>query len=115
MKKLLCLLFIITIISACKLRPDEGIINNAAIHFSGIFITENIPSIPTLRIGGRPVAKKIDENTYTVTGSVEGFSPMNYPVSIQHFSETLRYLGGNPDDRQSWECIDIYIGNKKMK
>ena len=102
-------------IAACKLRPDNSIINIAALHFSSAFITQNLQSIPSLRVKGSPVVKNEKDSIYLVTGLIEGFSPMNYPVSIDHFSETLQYLGGNPNVQENWKCLEIYVGNKKMK
>jgi hypothetical protein len=115
MKILYSLLFAIITTTGCKRITDQDIINSAAIHFSVVFITENIHSLSSLRLEGRPVVKKETDSTYHVSGSVEGFSPFNYPVSIKYFSETLHYLGGDPNERKNWVCIEIYVGNKKMK
>jgi hypothetical protein len=114
MKKTVCLLFIVVMTVGCKQRTNNDIINSAAIHFAGVFITENVQSIVVLRIQGRPDVKYETDSTYNVSGSIEGFSPINYPVSIKHFNETLWYSGRNPNKRESWKCIGIYIGNKKM-
>ena len=109
------ILFGLLIIIGCNQSDSNYIINTAIIHFSGIFITENIPSIPVLRIEGAPVIKKEIDGIYYVSGLIEGFSPLNYPVSIKHFNETLLYSDSNPNDRKSWDCLELYIGNKKMK
>jgi len=59
---------------------------------------------------------KVDsDNTYHISGTVEGFTSFNAPVTIEHFSETLRYMGGNPNEQASWECMEIYVGKKKLK
>jgi len=114
MKQLIILLFSIIIIG-CKLRPDNSIINTAAIHFSSVFITQNVQSVQSLRVKGNPVVKNEKDSIYLVTGLIEGYSPMNYPVTIEHFSETLQYSGGNPNVQENWKCLEIYVGNKKMK
>ena len=113
MRKLVVLFFSIFIIG-CQLRPDKGILYTAARHFSGVFITQNLQSIPSLRVKGSPVVKNEKDSVYQVTGLVEGYSPMNYPVSISHFSETLQYLGGNPNESANWKCLEIYVENKKI-
>ncbi len=115
MKILYGLLFTIITTTGCKRRTDQDIINTAAIHFSEVFITENVQSVSSLRIEGRPVVKNETDSAYYVSGSLEGFSPLNYPVSIKHFSETLHYKGGDPNERKNWVCMEIYVGNKKMK
>jgi hypothetical protein len=102
-------------IAACKLRPDNSIINTAAIHFSSVFITQNVQSVQSLRVKGNPVVKNETDSLYLVTGLIEGYSPMYYPVSIDHFSERLQYLGGNPNEQESWKCVEIDIRNKKVK
>ncbi len=99
----------------CKLRPDNGVTTTAAVHFAGVFIMDNIPPEPNLRIQKDPEVKVDSDNTYHISGTVEGFTSFNAPVTIVHFSETLRYMGGNPNEQPSWECMDIYIGNKKLK
>ena len=114
MKNLIGLLLVI-IIAGCKLRPDEGIINTAAIHFSGVFITQNISSVTTLHVRGKTVVKSDTDNIYHVGGTIEGYSSFNAPVSIAHFTETLHYSGGNPNEQANWKCIDIYIADKKLK
>ena len=115
MKNLIILSFTVIMVVGCKESSGNDKINSAAIHFAGDFITENIQSGTTLRIEGRPDVKKETDSTYYVSGLVEGFSPLNYPVSAKHFNETLWYSGSNPNNRESWKCLDIYIGNKKMK
>ena len=107
--KILFKLLFITILFGCRLRPDNGVINTAAIHFSGVFMTKNIISNPNLRVKGISNVKNEHDSIYVVSGTVKGYSPMNYPVSMEHFSETLRYLGGNPNLDSNWACIDIYI------
>jgi hypothetical protein len=102
------------IIAGCNFKPDN-LMNDAAVHVSGVFITDNIQSIPALRIKGSTVVKNDPDSTYHVTGTVEGFSPMNYPVNIERFSETIHYSGGDPKDPKNWKCVEIYVGNKKMK
>ena len=102
-------------IAACKLRPDNGIISTAALHFSGVFITQNDQSAPSLRVKGNPVVKNENDSIYLVTGLIEGYSPMNYPVTIEHFSEALQYSGGNPNAKENWKCLEINIGNKRVK
>ena len=113
MKNLVSLLFII-LITGCKLRPDNSAINTAAIHFSGVFITRDIISIQNFKVKVAD-AKADTGNIYRVTGTVEGYTSYNVPVSVEHFNETLHYLGGNPNERTSWECIEIYLGKKKIK
>ena len=114
MKTIVCLLYI-TIVTGCTQNtPDD--INTSADHFAGVFIREYIPSIPTLKIKGKTVVQKSeDSDIYHVTGLVEGYSPMNYPVSFEHFNETLHFLGGDMNDRKNWACLEIYVGNNKMK
>jgi len=114
MKQLFILLFSI-IITGCNLRPDNGIISTAALHFSGVFITQNVQSAPSLRVKGNPVVKNENDSIYLVTGLIEGYSPMNYPVTIEHFSEALQYSGGNPNAKENWKCLEINIGNKRVK
>jgi len=113
MKLLVGLLLIITI-SGCKLKSYDPI-DNGAIKFSGVFISENIQADPNLRVKGISNVKGLGDSIYHVTGLVEGFSPMNYPVSFEHFSEILRYLGGDPNDRKNWDCLEIYIQRKRFK
>ena len=114
MKTIICL-FYIALITGCKLNTSDDI-NTSAVHFAGIFITEYIPSIPTLKIKEKTnVQKGQDSDIYHVSGLVEGFSPLNYPVSFEHFNETLHFLGGDVNDRKNWICLEIYVGNKKMK
>jgi hypothetical protein len=115
MKNLISFSFTVIMIVGCKQSTGNDIINTAAIHFAGVFITEHNQSGTTLRIGGRPDVKKETDSTYYVSGLVEGFSPVNYPVSSKHFNVTLWYSGSNPDKRENWKCIEIYVGNKKMK
>ena len=105
-------LFGLLIIVGCNQSGSDYKINVAIIHFSGVFITENIPSTSVLRIEGAPDIKK-ENDTYYVTGLIEGFSPLNYPISIKHFNETLYYSGSNPNERKSWECIDYMLAIKK--
>jgi len=115
MKTFYILLLTLITVTGCKRITDQDKINTAAIHFAGDFITENIQSSSSLRIEGRPVVKNEPDSAYFISGSLEGFSPLNYPVSIKHFNETLHFLGGNPNERKNWVCTEIYVGNKKMK
>ena len=115
MRILYSLFFTIIISTGCKPGTAKDKMNTAAIHFSGVFITENIHSVSTLRIEGRPDVKNEPDSAYFISGSIEGFSPANYPVTFKHFSEILHYLGGDPNDIKSWVCIAIYVGNKKIK
>ncbi|MEO8963040.1 MAG: hypothetical protein ABI325_14230 [Ginsengibacter sp.] len=101
MKNLINFSFTVIMIVGCKERTGNDIINTAAIHFAGVFITENIQSGTTLRIEGRPDVKKETDSTYYVSGLVEEFSPVNYPVSVKHFNETLWYSESNPNNRES--------------
>ena len=89
--------------------------NIAAIHFSSVFITQNIQANSNLRVKGNPVVKNDIDSIYIVSGSVEGYSPMNYPVEIKHFSETLQYLGGDPNVQENWKCLEIHIANNRVK
>lgn len=114
MKVLFTGLLFSIIITGCTFKPNNKM-NDAAVKVCGVFITENIQSIQSLRIKGSTVVKNDPDSTYHVNGTVEGFSPENYPVSTEHFSESVHYLGGDPNDPKSWKCIEIYIGNKKMK
>ena len=115
MKNLIGFSFMVIMMVGCKESTGNDIINSAAIHFAGVFITENIQSGNTLRIEGRPDVKKETDSTYYVSGLVEGFSPVNYPVTVKHFNVTLWYSGSNPDKHENWKCLEINIGNKKMK
>jgi hypothetical protein len=114
MKVLFSGLLFSIIIVGCAFKPDNKM-NDAVVHICGVFITDNIQSIQSLRIRGSTVVKNDPDSTYRVTGTAEGFSPMNFPESVQHFSETVHYLGGDPNDKKNWTCIEIYVGNKKMK
>ncbi len=58
MKILYSLLFAIITTTGCKQRTDQDIINTAAIHFCGVFITESIQSSSSLRIEGKACCKK---------------------------------------------------------
>lgn len=113
MKSLIIFSFTVIMISGCKERTGNDKINSGAIHFADVFIIENIQSGTSLRIEGTPDVKKETDSTYYVSGLVEGISPFNYPVSVKHFNETLRYSGSNPNKRESWKCIEINIENKK--
>ena len=113
MKILISSLFII-FITGCKEKPNDRI-NAAAVHASGAFITEYVHSNLTLRIKGARSIKKEGDNTFYVTGSVEGFSSYNVPFSVEHFSETVHYLGGDINDLKNWQCLEIYVGKKRLK
>ena len=90
-------------------------INAAAVHVSGAFITEFAHSRLTLRVKGARSVKKEGDNMFNVTGSVEGFSSYNVSVSIEHFNETVHYLGGDMNNLKNWQCLDIYyIGEKRI-
>lgn len=115
MKNLIGFSFAIMTIAGCRERTSEDIMNAAVVHFAGVFITENIKSGTVLKINGRPVVKKETDSTFYVSGRVEEFSPLNYPVGVKHFNETLLYSGSNPNMRESWKCIEIYVGDKKMR
>ena len=109
-------LALIILVCGCRHKPATATaMNTAASNVSGYFITKYIPSANTLRVRGRQVVKEEGENVYTMTGSVEGFSSFNMPVTVERFNETLHYLGGDPNDTNSWECIEIYVGKNKIK
>lgn len=115
MKNLIIFLVTVMMMTGCKERTGSDIINTAVIHFAGVFITENVDAANALRIKGRPDIKVAADSIYVISGIVEGFSPMNYPISTDHFNETMLYSGSNPTRRESWKCIEIFIGNKKIK
>ena len=108
-------LLLVLMMAGCKLRPDNGVMSTAAVHFAGVFITQNIHSVNNLRMQKDPNVVCDSSDLCHVSGTIEGFSSFNASVSIDHFSETLHYLGGNPNEITSWECVDIYIGKKKVK
>lgn len=112
MKALIAASVLSIIIAGCKLSPDNKM-NDAAVIVSGVFIKDSIQSFQSLRIKGGTVVNNDPDSTYHVAGMVEGFSPMNYPVSMEHFSETLHYSGGDPKEPKNWKCVEIYLGNKK--
>ncbi|MEO7485715.1 MAG: hypothetical protein ABIU77_01385 [Ferruginibacter sp.] len=113
MKNLTGLSFAAMLMVGCRESTVNDIINTAVVNFAGVFITESVKSGPVLRIEGRPEVKKETDSTFYVSGLVEEFSPLNYPVGVKHFNETLFYSGGNPNKRESWKCIELYIGDKK--
>jgi len=113
MKILIGSLFII-IITGCKQKPNDSI-NIAAVHASGAFITEYDHSNLALRIKGARIVKKEGDNIFNITGSVEGFSSYNVPFSVEHFSETVQYSGGNINDVKNWQCLEVYVGKKRIK
>ena len=113
MKILFSLLFIV-IITGCKLKPESNIYT-AAFDVSGAFITKDVHSSLTLQIKGARTIKKIGNNTYRITGSVEESSSYNVPFGIERFSETVHYLGGDINDFKNWQCLEIYVGKKKIK
>ena len=113
MKILIISLFIL-IITGCTPKPNDSI-NAAAVHASGAFITEYIHSSLSMRIKGTRSIKKEGANTFSVTGSVEGFSSYNVPFSVEHFNETVHYLGGDINDVKNWQCLEIYVGKKRLK
>ncbi len=113
--KIFCSLIFTLIITGCNQPGNKDLLDKAAVHFSGVFITQYIKSIPLLRMVGRPVVQNTGDSIFYLKGSVEGFTSYNVPVSIKHFSETLHYLGGDPDKAENWKCIEIYVDDKKMK
>ncbi|MEO8772677.1 MAG: hypothetical protein ABI402_21455 [Ferruginibacter sp.] len=114
MKILVSLLLIIITIEGCKQKTEDDTIKTAALRYAGVFINENIHGGNNLRIKGKlDVEKNETDSTFLIKGYVEGFSPMNYPVTIHRFSETLWYAGSDPDKRESWKCIEIHIDDKK--
>jgi hypothetical protein len=115
MKYFIGFLFALITITGCKQSTGNDAINTAITHFASVFIAENIHSVNALRVKGKPAIKTETDSTFLISGMVEGFSPMNYPVSIDRFTERLWYSGSNPEKRESWKCIEIYIGNKKVK
>jgi hypothetical protein len=115
MKNAAVLFFIIIATAGCRRKTEDDKIRSAAVHFSGLFIVEDINAYPQFQINGRVMVKKEEDGIFHTNGNVEEIGPFNYPEQIAHFSETLRYLGGNQDDRKNWVCIEIYIGDKKMK
>ncbi len=114
MKTLIIFLFFSILISGCKFKPDNSM-HDAAIYISGVFITDTTLSNPSFRIKGPTYVKNEKDSTYHVTGTVEGFTSFNVPIDVKNFTETVRYSGGNLNDSKNWECIELYIGNKKMK
>ena len=89
--------------------------NAAALKVAGSFITEHVRSSLNFRVQGVSAIKKESENIFYVTGSAEGFSSYNVPFAIDHFSETVRYTGGDINDIKNWECLDMYVGKKRIK
>ena len=87
MKILYSLLLTLISVTGCKRITDQDKISTAAIHFSGVFITKNIQSLTSLRVEGSQVVKNEKDSIYQITGSLEGFSPLNYPVSIKLFAK----------------------------
>ena len=113
MNTLLSLLSIL-IVTGCKPKPNTSI-NAAAVHVSGTFMAEYVQSSLTLRIKGARSIKKEGDNNFSVTGSVEGFSSYNVPFSVEHFNETVHYLGGDINDVKNWQCLEIYVEKKRLK
>jgi len=107
------LLFVV-IITGCQVKP-ESIMNAAALKVAGSFITEHAHSSLNFRVKGSSAIKKEGKNVFYVTGSAEGFSSYNVPFAIDHFSETVRYSGGDIDDIKNWECLEMYVGKKRIK
>jgi hypothetical protein len=108
-------LLLLLVVAGCRQNANSNNVNKEASDISGAFITNYVPSTTTLRIKGKEVTKADGDNMYNVTGTVEGFSSFNMPVNIEHFSETLQYLGGDPKDTNSWKCYEIYVGKRKLK
>lgn len=113
MKLLIVLLFIV-FITGCKERNNNPVYA-AVINASGTFITEFVQSNLTLRIKGTTNIKKENDNTFYVAGYVEGFSSYNVPFSIEHFSETIQFAGGDINNQENWQCLEIYLGKKRIK
>lgn len=112
-KNLIGFSFAVIMIVGCRERTSSDVTNTAAIRFAGVFITESIKAGPVLRIQGSPKVKNDTDSTFYISGLVEEFSPLNYPVGVKHFHETLLYSGSNPNKRESWKCMELYIGDKK--
>jgi hypothetical protein len=113
MKLLVGFLFLV-IITGCEVK-NENIMNAAALKVAGSFITEHVRSSLNFRVKGASVIKKERKNVFYVAGSAEGFSSYNVPFAIDHFSETVRYSGGDIDDIKNWECLEMYVGKKRIK
>ena len=113
--KIFCILIVIVFIAACNQTNNEDALDKLAVHFSGVFITQYVATTTSLRIKGKRTVERTGDSIFNVKGSVEGFTSFNVPVSIQQFSERVLYLGGDANKRGSWQCIDIYVGDKKMK
>ncbi len=113
--KIFCSLLFLMIITGCNQPGNKDVLDKAAVHFSGVFITQYVTTIPSLRVKGQPVVKSTGDSIFNVKGTLEGFTSFNVPVSIKHFSETLHYSGGDSGKAENWKCIDIYIDDKKMK
>lgn len=107
------LLFVLTI-AGCKVTPDR-IEDATVVKVAGFFITEYGRSSLNFRVKGVSNVKKKGDSLFYVSGSVEGFSSYNAPFSIEHFNETVRYSGGDFNNVKNWECLDIYIGKKRIK
>ena len=107
------LLFVLTI-AGCKVTPDR-IEDATVVKVAGFFITEYGRSSLNFRVKGVSKVKKKGNSLFYVSGSVEGFSSYNAPFSIEHFNETVRYSGGDFNNVKNWECLDIYIGKKRIK
>jgi len=114
MKTLTIYLFFCILIIGCKFKPDNSI-HDTVIYISGVFITDTTLSNPSFRIKGPTYVKKENDSTYFVNGTVEGFTSFNVPVDTKSFTETVYYLGGDMNDIKNWKCIEIYVGNKKMR
>ena len=113
--KIFCSLIFTVIITGCYQTNNKDALDEAAVHFSGIFITQYVTAIPSLRVKGQSVVVSTGDSSFHVKGSLEGFTSFNVPVSIKHFSESLYYSGDNPNNAKNWKCIDIYIDDKKMR
>ncbi len=110
-----CSLIFTVIITGCNQRNNKDVLDRAAINFSGVFITQYVTTIPSLRVKGQSVVESTGDSIFHVKGTVEGFTSFNVPVSVKHFSETLHYSGGDPNKVENWKCIEIYVDDKKMK
>lgn len=108
-------LIFLLIITGCHRTDNKDALDEAAIYFSGVFITQYVTTTRSLRVKGQSVVVSTGDSIFQVKGSVEGFTSFNVPVSIKHFSESLHYSGDNPNEAENWKCVDIYIDDKKVK
>ena len=109
------IVLLVLFIGGCKPIPDRGLIGDAAIKFSSVFVTENNMSDPNWKVRGKEVLKNEGDSVYYVSGTVEGFTSFNTPVGITKFNETMHYSGGDPNDRKNWKCLQLNIAGKEIK